>query len=231
MDAAIKNLPSPVFNTLCIACWMIWKCKNKLVFNNTAPSYKDLWSQADLYRVEFMEVQERNLQVGGLTATTWKPPRSDLIHKVNVAISQSKKFASVGFGLIIRNKKGEVLAALCDRMDKKLNQLCTIAFVMRKALLFCQSISFSKVKVECNFAELVELLNSDRICSLEVAWTLEDISCIRESFVIISFSSIPLRCNHAVLALASAAKEEEDAIVWLEECPSFSFLIVKPNLH
>ena len=116
-------------------------------------------------------------------------------------------------------------------MDKKLNQLCTVAFVMRKALLFCQSISFSKVKVECNFAELVELLNSDRICSLEVAWTLEDISCIRESFVIISFSSIPLRCNHAVLALASAAKEEEDAIVWLEECPSFSFLIVKPNLH
>ena len=101
MDAAIKNLPSPVFNTLCIACWVIWKCKNKLVFNNTAPSYKDLWSQADLYRVEFMEVQERNLQVGGLTATTWKPPRSDLIHKVNVAISQSKKFASVGFGLII----------------------------------------------------------------------------------------------------------------------------------
>ena len=94
-----------------------------------------------------------------------------------------------------------------------MNQLCTAAFVMRKALLFCQSISFSKVEVECNFAELVELLNSDRICSLEVAWTPEDISCIRESFVIISFFSIPLQCNHAALALVSDVKEEEEAIV------------------
>ena len=101
----------------------------------------------------------------------------------------------------------------------------------RKALLFCQSISFSKVEVECNFAKLVELLNSDRICSLEVAWTLEDISCIRESFVFISFSSIPLLCNHAVLALAGATKEEDKAIVWLEECPSFLFPIVQRNLH
>ena len=106
-------------------------------------------------------------------------------------------------------QKGEVLPALCDRVDKKMNQLCTAAFVMRKALLFCQSISFSKVEVECNFAELVELLNSDRICSLEVAWTPEDISCIRESFVFISFFSIPLQYNHAALALVSDVKEEE----------------------
>ena len=69
------------------------------------------------------------MQVGVKSAATWKLPRADSIHKVNVAISESKKTASVGFGLIIRNKKGEVLAALCDRVDKKLNQLCTAAFV------------------------------------------------------------------------------------------------------
>ena len=60
-------------------------------------------------------------------------------------------------------------------------------FGMRKALLFCQSISFFKVEVECNFVEIVELLNFDRISSLKVAWTLEDIAFIRESFDFISF--------------------------------------------
>ena len=37
-------------------------------------------------------------------------------------------------------------------------------------LLFCQNTSLSNIIVECNFAELVDLLYSDRICSLEVTW-------------------------------------------------------------
>ena len=84
--------------------------------------------------------------------------------------------------------------------------------------------------VECNFAELVNLLNSDRICCLEGAWIIEDISLIRDSFSFISFHIIPLWCNRATLALASAAKENEEVIVWLEECPSFLFPIVQSDL-
>ena len=86
------------------------------------------------------------------------------------------------------------------------------------------------MQVECNFAELVDLLNSDRICSLEVAWILEDIAIIKENFNFISFSSIPLRCNRAALALANVAKEKEEVMIWLEECPSFLFPIVQSDL-
>ena len=116
-------------------------------------------------------------------------------------------------------------------MEKSLSPLCTAAYVVRKALLFCQSVSFSKVEVECNFAELVDFLNSERIFSLEAAWILEDISLISDSFDCISFTSIPLRCNHAALTLASAIKEKKEVIVWLEECPSFLFPIVQRDLH
>ena len=172
-----------------------------------------------------------NVQVSVSSAANWKPPQIDSIHKLNVAIFQSNNFALVGFGLIIRNNKGEVLAASCDRVEKSLNPPCTAAFVMRKALLFCQSTSFSQVEVECNFAKLVTFINSDRICSLEAAWISEDISLISDSLDFISFISIHLRCNHSALALASAAKEKEEAIVWLEECPSFLFPIVQSYLH
>ena len=90
---------------------------------------------------------------------------------------------------------------------------------------------FSKVQVECNFAELVDLLNSDRLCSLEVAWILEDIAIIKEYFNFVSFSSIPLRCNRAALALANVAKEKEEVMIWLEECPYFLFPIVQSDLQ
>ena len=45
--------------------------------------------------------------------------------------------------------------------------------------------------------------------------------------IIIFFHSIPLRCNHAALALSNASKEKEEAIVWLEEYPSFLFPIIQ----
>ena len=186
MNAALKKLFAPVFDTLCIACWMIWKCRNKAVFNNIAPSHHDLWSRADLYRLEFVEVQQKNSQESRLKATRWNPPQSNCIHKLNVAISQ-KKSASVGIGLIIRNNCGEVLAIAYDGIVKELNLLCTAACVLRKALLFYQSTSFSQVQVECNFAELVDLLNSNRICSLEVGWILEDVAIIKDSFNFIYF--------------------------------------------
>ena len=231
MNAAIQKLSVVVFDTLCIACWMIWTCKNRVVFNNKAPCYHGLWNRADLYRMEYVEVQQKNMQDGSLKTARWIPPQSDGIYKLNVAFSQSKQSYSVGIGLIIQNNIGEVLAAACDKGVKELNPLCTAACVVRKALLFCQSTSFSTVEVECNFAELVDLLNSDRICSLEVAWILEDIAIIKDSFNFISFSGIPLRCNRAALALANAAKEKEEVIVWLEECPSFLFPIVQHDLH
>ena len=91
--------------------------------------------------------------------------------------------------------------------------------------------SFLNILVECNFAELVDLLNSDRVCSLEVAWILEDIKLICVQFVSISFVSVPMKCNRAALALANAAKENEEVIVWLEECPSFLFLIIQHDIQ
>ena len=121
-----------------------------------------------------------------MKAARWNPPQSDCIHKLNVAISQ-KKSASIGIGLIIRNNCGEVVAVACDRIVKELNLLYTVACVLRRALLFCQSTSFSQVQVESNFAELVDLLNFDRICSLEVAWILDDIAIIKDSFNFIYF--------------------------------------------
>lgn len=77
--------------------------------------------------------------------------------------------------------------------------------------------------VECNYVELVDLLNLDRACCLEAARIIEDISLIRDNFSFISFdgNTIPIQCNCAALALASATNENEETIVWLEECPSF----------
>ena len=93
----------------------------------------------------------------------------------------------MGFGLVIRNNRGEVFAASCVRVEKTLSFICIMTSLVRTTLQFGLSISFLKVEEECNLAKLVDLLNFDRICSLEVAWILEDINLIRDSFDFILF--------------------------------------------
>ena len=46
-----------------------------------------------------------------------------------------------------------------------------------------------------------------------------------------SFMFVSLRCNCATLTLASAAKEKEEAIVWLQEYPSFLFSTVQCDIE
>ena len=71
MEAALKNLNSADFDTLCIACWMIWNYRNKLIFENKIASYKDLWARAKLYRLEFKEVQQKQNQVTEVQKMKW----------------------------------------------------------------------------------------------------------------------------------------------------------------
>ncbi|KAL0013241.1 hypothetical protein SO802_000310 [Lithocarpus litseifolius] len=226
IDAAIKKLQSPEFEILCVAFWMIWNCRNKAIFEDSNPKPAGLWSRASIYTLEFMEANKKHLVSSAAPVCRWSPPSIDTVFKLNIAISQSKSSPSVGVGLLIRNSKGEVMAAACEQARKELNALWTAASVVRIALLFCQNISFTKI-----IAELVDLLNSDRICSLEVAWILEDIKLICEHFVDISFVSVLLKCNRVALALASVAKENEEAIVRIEECLSFLFLIVQHDIE
>ena len=62
LEVALKKLSQPEFDTLCTACLLIWNCKNKLIFENKSPSSVDLWSWAELYRLEYVEVQQRNTE-------------------------------------------------------------------------------------------------------------------------------------------------------------------------
>jgi len=76
--------------------------------------------------------------------------------------------------------------------------------------------------LESTFGELVDLLNSKRVCPLEVVWILEDINLTCEGFNSFSFVSVPLKCNRAALALAMLPKRKEKPILGLKNAHLFS---------
>lgn len=89
IDAAIHKLQSPEFEILCVACWMIWNCRNKLIFENKSSSSVGLWSRASTYTTEFLEVNKIKIVSTAPTVAKWSPTSSDTSFKMNIAVSQS----------------------------------------------------------------------------------------------------------------------------------------------
>ena len=104
--------------------------------------------------MEFLEVHQKNGQMVNSSAAKWNPPQSDSIYKLNLAISHThteekekilkkkekekekekkKRANSVGFGLLIRNNRGDVFAASCVRVEKTLKSICTATSLVRIA--------------------------------------------------------------------------------------------------
>ena len=99
------------FEILCLAFWMIWNYRNKLIFENKSPCSDGLWSRVLVYVMEFMEINKIDSTVLKTPAGKLFPPSSDSVFKLNLALSQSWSKSFVGVGFLIRNSKGEVMAA------------------------------------------------------------------------------------------------------------------------
>ena len=116
---------------------MIWNCRNKVIFENKEPSHAGIWNNVAIYTLEFVGTNKRDMVTSSNLVTRWSPPPLESSFKLNIAISQSKVSSIVGLGLLIRNSKGEVMAASCERVKKEIHALWTAALVVRVGLLFC----------------------------------------------------------------------------------------------
>ena len=69
-----------------------------------------------------------------------------------------------------------------------------------------------------------------RICSLEMAWIWRILSLFMINLLAYTLY-VPMKCNRVTLTLANVTKENEKAIIWLEECLFFLFSIVQHDIQ
>ncbi|XP_023892304.2 uncharacterized protein LOC112004307 [Quercus suber] len=109
----------------------------KLRIQSKLSGWKGIWNIVAIYTLEFMGINKRHTITYGNLVTRWSSSSLESSFRLNIAISQSKVSSTVGLGLLIRNSKGEVTAASCERIKKEIHTLWTAALVVRVGLLFC----------------------------------------------------------------------------------------------
>nr|XP_023921648.1 uncharacterized protein LOC112033098 [Quercus suber] len=127
--------------------------------------------------------------------------------------------ASSGYGAVIRNDKGEVMAAIVVRGGAVRDSEEVEVMACRKALEFAIDAGFTKIILEVNNAMVLKMISQAQLDLSRLGLIYEDIWCLAAGFM--SFSSNCVRCNtnSVAHALARFARLIDNEIIWLEEDP------------
>ena len=169
---------------------------------------------------DFRNAQDR-LVIGTITdggSATWKPP-SGLVYKLNFDAAVAPSLRTSGFGAIIRNEKGEVMAAYAGRGPSVTDSEEAEALACRKAIEFAVDTGFSDLIIEGDNIEVIKAISSARDNGSRLGHIYEDIRCLAASLRDWSTSWVRRNANTVAHSLAQFAREIENEIVWLEDLP------------
>jgi hypothetical protein len=142
-------------------------------------------------------------------------------HQLNVASLWRKSSSSGGFGAVIKNSLGLVVAAICEVCHGQRDAIQLNALALQKSLWLAKVLGLSGVTVEGECRDLLAFLNSNGPCLAPAGTLVDDIRQISSFFSVISFNIIPHSSYLVGSALTRGAFTFTGCKFWIVECPDF----------
>ena len=138
-----------------VTAWTIWYCRNKNVFENVSFSDEQIWCSANTMRWEFEEASAVYCQSQINEATRWEVPPSGWV-KINVDGATFSDGRPSSVGVIIRDSKGETMAALCEVLQGQYSSLETEIVALEKGILLAKEMALTQVIFESDALTLIQ---------------------------------------------------------------------------
>ena len=153
-----------------------------------------------------------------LAQQTWQPPQGSLF-KLNFDGACFDDGATSGYGAVIRNKKGEVMAAIAVRGSVVRDSEEVEVLACRKALEFAIDVGFTEIILEGDNAMVMKTISQAQPNLSRLGLIYEDIWCLAAGFSSISTSCVRRSANSVAHALARFARLIDNEMIWMEEDP------------
>ncbi|KAG2689722.1 hypothetical protein I3760_09G152300 [Carya illinoinensis] len=201
IEKMAQNLTTEEMEEVAVVMWRIWLRRNQLVFENSFMPPKQLINIAREQLREFQMAQvvaEHPNPIRGLMGQVgWVKPTAGSV-KVNWDAALDQKKGKAGFGIVIRDEKGEVLTACCDQRPHVQNP----AIAECDAQTIVKAVNEEMPDFPC-YGSIV--LDVKKLLEQQVGWKIQYIH--RSS-------------NGAAHSLAKEALKLDTEVIWMEETPA-----------
>uniref|UniRef100_A0A7N2N391 RNase H type-1 domain-containing protein n=1 Tax=Quercus lobata TaxID=97700 RepID=A0A7N2N391_QUELO len=147
----------------------------------------------------------------------WKPP-TGLNYKVNIDATIFPRQKASGFGVVIRNERGETMAAVSARGPLVQNSKEAEALACRKAVEVAMDLGFRDVTLEGDNISVMSSISSTSINRARLGFVYDDIRCMGRGFRTFHVNHVRRTANTVAHSLADAGLIEGE-MVWLEQDP------------
>ena len=124
-----------------------------------------------------------------------------------------------GFGAIIRNERGEVMAALSGKGPPAACSEEAEVLACRRAVEFALECGFREMVVEGDNQSVMSALERKSCLFSRVGHILQDVLCLLNKFRWSQVQFAKRSANTVAHLLARHAKSESHDVIWLEESP------------
>jgi len=130
-------------------CWGIWKSRNEVRHGGKRRSSLVIVRSSLKLLEDFQSANEKlsRSRLDNHNTIVWKPPPPSYF-KVNVDGALFTKSKQFGMGVMVRDEEGNVVVAMCRKMDLPLGALETEAKALEIAVKFAEEVGLRDVVFE-----------------------------------------------------------------------------------
>jgi len=208
--------------------WRWWSVRNKTNAGEKMPTATDVCGSV----MFFLKLYETQKKLTSKTQESWKPPLEN-IYKINSDGSFDSDKRTGGWGFVVRNVNGEVLAAGAGNIQYASSALHAEAIAAYKSIFHAAQLGMSRIILEMDATVLATTLRStdvDRSCIGALVVQIRDI--MQSEFSSCTISVYNRNCNKVADSLAThgAYVLEGGSCVYMSDVPWYVMDIVSGDL-
>lgn len=162
----------------------------------------------------------------------WIPPPRN-VYKANFARANFQEMNASGTGVVVRNWKGEFMAAQARFLPEKMDENAASSMAAKSAVEFAVEYYFTHVILEGDSHDTINILESlDENNPPDTTCTLQEAKSYVKQLDRCSFSHVESSGNTAAHMVAQYAINVKDEAVWLIEEPEYlSHILLADAIH
>ena len=155
----------------------------------------------------------------------WTPPGPG-IYKENYDEAYFAEEEAAGFGVVVRNELGQVMASLAEKLAMLPTVEILEAMATRRAMIFMEELGLCRATFEGDSETIVKALAGDCLDRSCIGHIIKDCKSLMGCFQTCSFSHVRRQSNGVTRALARRARKSSPLSIWMESVPpNISYLV------
>ncbi|XP_030930265.1 uncharacterized protein LOC115955973 [Quercus lobata] len=202
-------------------CWGIWKSRNEVWHGGKKRPGSIIVINALtlLEDYHFANVKPSQSSSNTQNIAICKPPPPSYF-KVNVDGALFAKSKQSDVGVIMRDEDGNVVAAMCRKLDLPLGVLETEAKALEIGMTFAEEVGLRDMVFEGDSQLIINAVHGTGEAVSSVLNIIQGVLRKAQCFRTFDFLHTKRQGNVSAHLLAQHAQKVESLAVWLEECPS-----------